>query len=88
MLDDVFINRYPTIDLHGEIGPIARVRVKDFIKENILLGNDTIVVIHGIGEGIVRRSVHDMLKNNKSVVNYYVSPFNRGCTIVKIKIPI
>lgn len=88
MINDIFLSKYPSIDLHGEIGDIAKVRVKDFIEENIILGNDTIIVIHGIGEGIVKNSVYEMLKLNKDVISYNTDTFNKGCTIVKLKIPI
>lgn len=86
MVDDIFLSRYPSIDLHGEIGDIAKVRVKDFIEENIILGIDTIIVIHGIGEGIVKNSVYEMLKINKDVISYNTDAFNRGCTIVKLRL--
>ena len=86
MIDDIFLIRYPSIDLHGEIGDIAKVRVKDFIEENIILGNDTIIVIHGIGEGIVKNSVYEMLKVNRDVISYNMDVFNRGCTIVKLRL--
>lgn len=86
MVDDIFLSRYPSIDLHGEIGDIAKVRVKDFIEENIILGIDTIIVIHGIGEGIVKNSVYEMFKMNKDVISYNTVPFNNGCTIVKLKV--
>ena len=86
MTDNIFLSRYPSIDLHGEIGDIAWVRVKDFIEENIILGNDTIIVIHGIGEGIVKNSVYEMLHSNKDVISYGTDPFNNVCTIVKLKI--
>lgn len=86
MVDDIFLSRYPSIDLHGEIGDIAKVRVKDFIEENIILGIDTIIVIHGIGEGIVKNSVYEMLKINKDVISYNTDALNRGCTIVKLRL--
>lgn len=86
MIDDIFLSRYPSIDLHGEIGDIAKVRVKDFIEENVILGNDTIIVIHGIGESIVKNSVYEMLKVNRDVISYNTDVFNRGCTIVKLRL--
>ena len=86
MKTDIFLNRYPTIDLHGFDRESARVAVNDFVLENMILKNDIIVIIHGIGTGIVRKMVHETLRVNKSVVEYKTDNFNSGCTIVKLKI--
>lgn len=86
MIGDIFLERYPKVDLHGYDRDSARVMVNDFILENLLLGNDTIVIIHGIGTGILKKEVHEVLKNNKNVLEYKTDNFNMGCTIVKLKI--
>lgn len=83
---DIFLDRYPKIDLHGYDRDSARVAVNDFVSENLILGNNTIVIIHGIGMGIIKNEVHETLKNNKSVLEYKTGNFNNGCTIVKLKI--
>ena len=76
---------YPSIDLHGEYAFSAKVLTKDFINDNISLHNGTICIIHGIGKGIVKKSVHEVLKEDKRIEKYYVDFMNPGCTIVKIK---
>ena len=86
MEEDIFLSRYPKIDLHGYDRESARVATNDFVLENIILKNDTIIIIHGIGSGIVKESVHDTLKQNKQVIAYQTDNFNPGCTIVKLKI--
>lgn len=83
---DIFLNRYPSIDLHGFDRDSARVAVKDFINENLFLKNEMIVIIHGIGTGIVKREVHDTLRVNKNVLEYKTDNFNSGCTVVRLKI--
>ena len=50
------------------------------------LVDETVVIIHGIGQGIVREAVHEELKHNKNVLKYWVDVFNPGVTVVKIKI--
>ena len=82
---DIFLERYPKIDLHGYDRDSARVATNDFIEENFILGNDTIIIIHGIGTGIVKHEVHDTLAHNKNVLEYKTDNFNDGCTIVKLK---
>ena len=79
-------NRYPTIDLHGFDRDSARMTVNDFVMENVILKNEYIVIIHGIGTGIVKREVHEALRLNKNVLEYKTDNFNSGCTVVKLKI--
>lgn len=86
MYVDIFLNRYPSIDLHGFDRDSARVAVNDFVDENVFLGKDTIVIIHGIGMGIIKKEVHDTLRLNKKVIEYKTDNFNSGCTIVKLKL--
>ena len=83
---DIFLERYPKIDLHGYDRDSARVAVLDFVRDNVVLGNDMIVIIHGKGSGIVKNEVHNTLKYIKNVLEYKTDNFNDGCTIVKLKI--
>ena len=80
------INNYPSIDLHGEYLDNAIILVNDFINDNILLQNENIVIIHGVGKDILRKGIHDFLKHNKNVLSYKRDYFNIGMTIVKLKI--
>ena len=86
MISDIFLSKYPKIDLHGYDRDTARMTVNDFVAENIILKNEMIVIIHGIGSGIVRREVHEALRVNKNVLEYKIDNFNSGCTIVKLKV--
>ncbi len=86
MFNDLFsIDTLPTLDLHGEIGPIARVRINDFILENYKLKNKYLVIIHGKGTGLVKDVTYKTLKLNKLVNEYKLYYFNDGCTIVKLE---
>ena len=86
MINDIFLERYPKIDLHGCDRDSARMMVNDFIDENIILGQDTIIIIHGIGLGIIKKEIHDMLKKDRRIIEYKTDNFNSGCTIVKISL--
>ncbi len=81
---DIFLERYPKIDLHGYDRDSARVATNDFIDENVFLRNDTVVIIHGIGSGIIKKEVHEVLSQNKKVLDFKTDNFNSGCTIVKL----
>lgn len=85
MLDDIiFIDNLPTIDLHGYDRETARVATLDFIRDNIKMKNQFIVIVHGKGSYIIRDTVHDTLKRCKNVETYKLYNFNIGCTIAKI----
>lgn len=80
----IFIDSYPKIDLHGLDRETARVMVNDFIKENIKLKNEIVVIIHGIGSGILRKTVNDTLRKNRNVYEFKTFYNNPGSTVVKI----
>lgn len=86
MKTDIFLNRYPHIDLHGLDRDSARMVTNDFVLENVFLKNEMIVIIHGIGTGIVKKEVHEALRVNKNVLEYKTDNFNSGCTVVKLKV--
>ena len=81
----VFIDNLPKLDLHGFDRETARVAVNDFIKDNQVMKNSFINIVHGIGSGILRKTVHEQLRKNKAVLDYKTYYFNQGCTILKIK---
>ncbi len=85
MFDIININKIPTIDLHGETRDIARIRINEFINDNIKLKEEYIAIIHGKGEGILKRETWDTLKNSKYVLEYKSYYYNDGMTIVKLK---
>lgn len=78
------INNYPVLDLHGEIRGSARILVDEFIKDNQKMGKYEVVIVHGIGEGILKKEVHNMLKKHRLVEEFHLDNFNSGCTLVKI----
>ena len=76
---------YPSIDLHGEYAFSAELITKEFLNDNISLKQKKLYIIHGIGQGIVKNAVHNVLKNDKRIERYYVDFMNPGSTIVEIK---
>jgi len=76
---------YPTLDLHGEYGFSAEVLTKEFINDNISLKNKKVCIVHGIGEGILKKVVHKVLKEDSRIKSFKVDFMNPGCTIVEIK---
>ena len=81
----IFIDNLPKLDLHGYDRDSARVAINDFIRDNIVMKNEIVSIIHGVGSGIIRNAVKDTLSKNRKVDDFKVFFNNRGVTIVKIK---
>ena len=81
----MYNNNLPSIDLHGENRGSARVLVKEFIIDCYSMGRYELAIIHGIGQGILKKEVHDMLRISKYVDEFKLDNFNSGCTLVKLK---
>lgn len=82
---DIFLDVLPKLDLHGFDTLSAKVAVNDFVLENSILKKEEILIIHGIGEGLVKKAVHEALSKNKLVASYKIANNNIGCTVVYLK---
>ena len=82
----IFTDHLPSLDLHGFDRDSARVKTLEFIKDNISMKNDIIVIIHGIGDGIIKNEIYKTLHNNKSVLDYKLFYRNNGMTLVKLDV--
>jgi DNA mismatch repair protein MutS2 len=80
----LFIDSLPSLDLHGIDRDYAVIKINEFIKDNYIMGNKNIVIVHGIGTGIIKHTVHDTLRKNKYVIDFQIFAGNVGCTIVEI----
>lgn len=85
-MEDLFISNLPSIDLHGYDRDSARIAILDFINDNIKMKKKEIVIIHGIGSGILKKTTHEVLKKHKNVLDYKICYNNVGSTIVSLKI--
>ena len=81
----MILSSYPTLDLHGFDREYAIYKVEEFINDSLKQKKYTIVIIHGIGEGILRNSVLEYLRKSKKVEKYETDVINTGCTIVSLK---
>ena len=78
-------NNVPSLDLHGMDRDYARILINDFIKENYDCKNTEVVIIHGNGTGIIKKTTSETLRQNKLVEEYKINNFNTGETLVSIK---
>lgn len=85
MIDNYMLySNLPSLDLHGETRFSSIVMLREFINNNKKLSNKLIIVIHGIGKGILKETIHQELKNNKYVKAYKQDIFNKGVTIIEL----
>ena len=84
--DIIFLESYPSLDLHSYDRESARVAIDDFIKDNIKMKNEFISIVHGRGTGVLKDQTIKTLKKNKDVIAFKQDNFNNGCTLVQIKL--
>lgn len=82
-----YSSRMPQIDLHGMDRVTARIIVKEFLVDNYKMQNYELAIIHGIGSGILKKEVHQLLAREKIVEKYKLDNFNSGCTLVQLRHP-
>ena len=75
-------NNLPTLDLHGYDRDYARIMINDFINDNYKMKNKKIIIIHGNGSGILKKTTQETLRRNKLVEDYKIDNFNDGQTVV------
>lgn len=80
------LDKYPSLDVHGETRDTVYTVLKEFIKDNIKLKNGTIIIVHGKGQGILKQEIHSYLKRMKEVKTYHLHYWNQGVTIVELNI--
>ncbi len=81
----MILSNTPVIDLHGFDREYASICVKEFIKDNHMMGIKTVLIIHGNGSGVLRKKIQDDLRRNSLVEKYELNMFNSGETIVRLK---
>ena len=75
----------PHLDLHGLDRDYARILINEFIYDNYRQQKLKVIIVHGIGTGIIRKTTQETLKKNKYVDSYKIDNFNSGSTIVNIR---
>ncbi len=82
----IFIDRYPSLDIHGYDRETARVAINDFIRDNMTMKNKIIVIIHGVGSGVLIETTKKVLTHNRNVIDFKRYYNNTGCTIVELNL--
>ena len=62
----------PHLDLHGYDRDYARIAINDFISDNIKMKNQKIVIIHGRGSGILKKTTHYCVVGTKYTLAFTI----------------
>ena len=76
------------INILGTTALEAETELANFIDQAVLNGLEEIKIIHGVGQGVLIKTVRDYLKNDKNVLEFRRGKYGEGengVTIVKLK---
>ncbi|MDO4745987.1 MAG: endonuclease MutS2 [Bacillota bacterium] len=77
-----------SVDVRGKNLDDAVMDVEKYIDDAFISGLEEITVIHGRGEGILRKGLQDMFKRHKNVKSFRKGGYNEGgdgVTVLKLK---
>ena len=66
----------------------AREQVDEYLDRAFLAGRCRLRLVHGHGKGVLRRTLHNLLRSHPHVSKFYLAPANEGgtgATIVEVK---
>lgn len=81
---DPFTVNLPHLDLHGETYETMAYPLSTFIKDNYIMGNINIVVIHGRSGHVLKNRTQEILSKDKLVKKFYINSDNDGETIIEL----
>jgi DNA mismatch repair protein MutS2 len=78
----------PSLDLRGMRGDAAIKELMLYLDSAAACGLHDVDIIHGKGEGILKKLVHEYLEKRKEVTHFELAPWERGgpgCTVVSLR---
>ncbi len=78
----------PRLMLVGQRAEAALQLLERFLDDALLQGALSLEIVHGAGEGILRRCVRDYLAGNRAVVSYHAADLKQGgnnVTLVELR---
>lgn len=78
----------PSLNIRGYRGDDAVKEVMHYLDNAIAAGLQEVDIIHGKGEGILKKLVHEYLEQREEITAFELAPLERGgagCTVVKLK---
>lgn len=82
------LNFSSSLDVRGQRGEEALQSVQELLDDAILVGVQSVRILHGKGDGILRTRIRDLLKEHPAVQTYHDEAENfggAGITVVELK---
>ncbi len=79
-------NISPTINVQGQRLEDALENVAKYLDDAFIAEIPSVTIIHGRGEGILKKGIHDLLKKKKDIKKFRLGEYNEGgegVTVVK-----
>lgn len=81
------LNFRSEIDVRGMRGDEALTQIQEFVEQAIMLNVGQLMILHGKGNGILRKLIREYLHSNKDVKNFsdaHVEMGGSGITIIEL----
>jgi DNA mismatch repair protein MutS2 len=85
---DIDLSVKPRLDLRGKRGDEAIKELTIYLDKAIARNLQQVEIVHGKGEGILHKLVHEYLEKRDGVKSFDIAPFESGgsgCTVVELK---
>lgn len=78
----------PKLDIRGYRGDAAVQELMHYLDNAVARGMRQVEIVHGKGEGILKKLVHEHLEKRKEIKSFNLAPWEHGgpgCTLVELK---
>lgn len=78
----------PKLDIRGYRGDEAMKELMHYLDNAVARGLQQVEIVHGKGEGILKKLVHEHLDKRDEIKRFYLAPWEHGgpgCTLVELK---
>ena len=78
----------PELDVRGEIGADAWIRVDKYIDDAMLAGLSSVRIIHGKGTGALKRALWEYFRTDVRIASYRLGAYGEGdagVTVIELK---
>jgi DNA mismatch repair protein MutS2 len=85
--EDTDLSVSPSLDLRGKRGDEAIKELTKYLDNALTRGLSQVEIIHGKGEGILHKLVHEHLEKRSEVKSFEIAPWDSGgsgCTVVHL----
>lgn len=86
--DNLDLSVKPKLDIRGYRGDDAMKELMHYLDNAVARGLQQVEIVHGKGEGILKKLVHEHLEKRKEIKSFNLAPWEHGgpgCTLVELK---